>query len=65
MLEGKRNNILRPLELKGDKTTPKSFSNDHLDPSYGLAGIPPTLREDFLAETRKSQGFEILGYARI
>ena len=62
MLEGKRNNIFRSLERSGDKTVPQPFCDDHFDPSHGLASIPPTLREDFLVETRKSQdfGFPIL-----
>lgn len=62
MLEGKRNNILRSLERSGAKTVPQPFRDDHFDPSHGLASIPPTLREDFLVKTRKSQesGFPIL-----
>lgn len=41
------------------------FRDDHFDPSLGLASIPPTLRENFLVETRKPQGFGIYGFARI
>lgn len=41
------------------------FRDDHFDPSLGLTGIPPTLREKFLVETRKPEGFGIYGFARI
>lgn len=65
MLEGKRNNILRSLERSRDKAMRKPFRDDHLDPSHGLACIPPTLRESFLVEKRKSQGLGIPSSASI
>lgn len=65
MLEGKRNDILRSLKRSGDKAMRKPFRDDHLDPSHGLASIPPTLREGFLVEKRKSQGIGIPSCASI
>lgn len=54
MLERKYNNILRSLELNVTKAMCQPFRDDHLDPSHGLAGTPPILREKFIVETRKS-----------
>lgn len=65
MLERKCNNVLRSLELNVSKALCQPFRDDHLDPSHGLAGIPPILREKFIAETGKSQEVVIPGSIRI